>query len=551
MLPVSSFIYACIAAFITFFILRLLGVGKRPAALIAVTAPLWYGRVAGVLGQIPWEWIISVGLLIPYVLGPMLVRTLTRWPAHPEIDPYEPKDEVLPAQIGTFFEDVATALAREGYAHETWLIQRGMVQHTVSRMRVFVNEREQATAIAYAIISDDPRASQFVSYLDVITHRRDGRHRLTNNAPRPSPYPPVPQRELEMFPQVRDPARLARLHRALCARDGRPAPLPEEFRQDTKRFAADAVRRELMYQVTTGYLALDDMGEHLRPTMRGATLMTWKMLPPTSWIVAWRIRRRAESLLALLDRSGRDERPLATPADRSSGSPSLLPLSSAAAVLIVMAILRLPELFGGVSLVPPGMRDESYRLAPEFTASADFQEAVRQLETLAGAPSEPLRALREDGSVATTDGFAMPMRSTMVTSFLEQVRPAFLARGFYVFRAEQSFGIGGEPDRIAILPTAEQLAVVTTIGTSAPNYDISNRDIVAWLRALQTEHPFTLTGASGDWLAGRFTVPPRDAMRLAQRIYAFCPDVVEQGVGSVGALAEEIARTRQLYCWWD
>ena len=550
MLPVSSIIYACIAAFITFFILRLLGVGKRPAALVAVTSPLWYGTIARGLALIPWEWIIGLGLLIPYILGPLLVRALSRWPAHPELDPYDPKDEITPPQIGTFFDDVATALAREGYAHELWLIQRGMVQHTVSRLRVFVNEREQSAAIAYAIISDDPRASQFVSYIDFITHRRDGRHRLTNNAPRPSPYPPIAQRELEMFPQVRDPARLARLHRALCSRDGRPAPLPEEFRDDPVRYSADAVRRELMYQVTTGYLALDDMGEHLRPTLRGAALMTWKMLPPTSWIVVRRIRRRAESLLALLDRAGRDERPLATPADRS-GSPSLLPLSSAAAVLIVMAILRLPELFGGVSLVPPGMRDESYRLASGFAASADFTEAVSQLETLAGSRGDPLRATREDGRIETTGGVAIPMRSTLVPAFLEQVRPAFLERGFYVFRAEQSFGIDGEPDRIAILPTGEQLEVVAAVGTSAPNHDISNRDIVAWLRALQTEHPFTLTGAGEDWLAARFAVPPRDAMRLARRIHAFCPDVVEQGVGSVSALADDIVKTRQLYCWWN
>jgi hypothetical protein len=526
-------------------------VSKGPAALIAVTAPLWYGTVAGLLGMVPWRWVVGLGLAIPYVLGPILVRALTKWPAHPEIEPYDPKDETPPAQIGSFFADVEAALAREGYRPDVWLIQRGLVQHTVSRMRVFWNEREEAAAIAYAIISDDPRASQFVSYIDVITYRRDGRHRLTNNAPRPSPYPPMPQRELEMFPQVRDPARLARLHRALCARDGRPAPLPDEFRRDPMRYGADAIRRELMSQVTTGYLALDEMGEHLRPTLRGAALMTWKMLPPSSWIIAWQIRRRAASLLALLDRAGRDERPLSTPADRSSGSPSMLPLTSAAAVLIVVAILRLPELFGGVSLAPPGMRDESYPMPQDFAPASEYAEAVRQLEMLADTRGEPLRALADDGRVVTTSGVSIPMRSTLVASFLAQVRPLFLAHGFYVFRAEQSFGIAGEPDRIAILPTADQLEVVRTMGTSAPNYDIANHDIVAWLRALHTEHPFTITGAGTDWIAARFAAPPRDAMMLARRINSFCPDVVEQGAGSVSALAEEIEKTRQLYCWWD
>ena len=229
----------------------------------------------------------------------------------------------------------------------------------------------------------------------------------------------------------------------------------------------------------------------------------------------------------------------------------MLPLTSAAAVLIVVAILRLPELFGGVSLAPPGMRDESYRLPQGFAPASDYAEAVRQLESLAGAKGETLRALTDEGRVVTTSGVSIPMRSTLVSAFLEQVRPRFLAHGFYVFRAEQSFGIAGEPDRIAILPTADQLEVVRTIGTSAPNYDIANRDIVAWLRALHTEHPFTITGAGTDWLAARFAATPGDPALLARRINAFCPDVVEQGVGSVRALADEIEKTGQLYCWWD
>jgi hypothetical protein len=38
---------------------------------------------------------------------------------------------------------------------------------------------------------------------------------------------------------------------------------------------------------------------------------------------------------------------------------------------------------------------------------------------------------------------------------------------------------------------------------------------------------------------------------LARRFNAFCPDIVTQGTGTVEALARELRRSSQLYCWWD
>ncbi|HUF28504.1 MAG TPA: DUF4253 domain-containing protein [Gemmatimonadaceae bacterium] len=552
MLPLSSLIYACVTAFITFFILRLLGVPRWPAGIVALTSPAWFSELARAIGTIPWAWIIGLGLLVPYVLGPSLVRVLSRWPAHPDFEPYDPRDDEPPAPIGSFFEDIAASLSAEGYVHELWLVQRGFVQHTTSRLRVFVNAREQSAAIAYAIVSDDPRIAQFVSYIDFITFRRDGRHRVTNNAPRPSPYAPYPPRVPETFARVRDPARLARLHRELVRNDGDHAPLPEEFRQDPLRFAADAVRSEMLHQVTTGYLSVDEEASQFRCTLRGAAMMTWKMLPPASWFLAWRMRRRADQLLAVLDARRTDEHPLVTPADRSTGSPALLPLTSAAAVLIVVAILRLPELFGGVSLVPAGMRSESFALPPGFTVSPDFASAMRQLESLASAPADSLFASGPDAvRGAWSGGWSIPVRSTLLTAFLEAVQPSFLASGHYVFRAERNFGIAGEADRVGLLPTADQFEVVRLVGTRGREEGPGNGEIVAWLRALHAAHPFALTGVHEEWISGRFSAQPADPRQLANAILAFCPDVGVGEQATVEGLAREIVRRRELACWWD
>jgi len=197
--------------------------------------------------------------------------------------------------------------------------------------------------------------------------------------------------------------------------------------------------------------------------------------------------------------------------------------------------------------------NEPFDLPSGFAAASGFLEAVGQLESLAQAPSAALIAGGTKGGAAAappTGGYAILIRPSLANAFLEAVRPAFLLRGFYVLRSEQNFGIGGAPDRIAILPTADPLEVVRRVGTSGPAHGRTTADVVAWLDGLRRDHPFTLIGASTDWIAVRLLTRPADALALARRVHAFCPEVVAHGTRTVEALAREIVRTGESNCWW-
>lgn len=50
---------------------------------------------------------------------------------------------------------------------------------------------------------------------------------------------------------------------------------------------------------------------------------------------------------------------------------------------------------------------------------------------------------------------------------------------------------------------------------------------------------------------GRFLEPIADPKALAKRMYAFCPDIVDQGCGTVGRLAKELVKTQRFFFWWD
>ncbi len=43
---------------------------------------------------------------------------------------------------------------------------------------------------------------------------------------------------------------------------------------------------------------------------------------------------------------------------------------------------------------------------------------------------------------------------------------------------------------------------------------------------------------------------PRDLAAFAEDLYKFCPDIVDQGAGSIEALQENVAGGRVLL-WWD
>ncbi|MDQ0230125.1 hypothetical protein J2S19_001377 [Metabacillus malikii] len=38
---------------------------------------------------------------------------------------------------------------------------------------------------------------------------------------------------------------------------------------------------------------------------------------------------------------------------------------------------------------------------------------------------------------------------------------------------------------------------------------------------------------------------------LAHEMYDFCPDIVDQGTGSIENLIEELIETENLFLWWD
>ncbi len=442
----------------------------------------------------------------------------------------------MPEDVSAAFRQSCDALATEGFQLVADLFQTGQMKHVSTRVALLENPGTAELALAVAMFTAARPARLVASYAELPTKFRDGRTVSVHNSPLLGSFTLPPSRVVVRLPIVRDPARLCRIKRAYlelhCRGRERVA---FEHQTDPARFLGAAMVRELTEQVEAGAWRRDDRAGVYRPTFTSAWLMTWQALPPFSVLRRRRIRRRASAILQELNMAGPDPRPIAQPRTRVS-------LRWVAAVgILAFLITQLGSRVLRTSWTP----------ASDFVVPAAFPDAVRTLERLAGAKATPLVGLDSVGDSVVTEGFAVSVAPARAERLVAAAQPRFLEKGFYLFRSEQHFGIAGRPDRVALFPRSDRYEILRLMGTNGWNYGIGPDSIVAWLRALEHDHAFVLTGMGFDWVEGRFPSAIGDADALARRFYAFCPDVVDQGTETADALARELGASHRLYCWWD
>lgn len=125
------------------------------------------------------------------------------------------------------------------------------------------------------------------------------------------------------------------------------------------------------------------------------------------------------------------------------------------------------------------------------------------------------------------------------------------AKGYSIFLLENNFAIDNKPDNIGILKTTDKYTVLKQIATDGINWDITNDSLMSIIKMFDKSYSLELIGASGDWCEFIIHKEPKSWTKFATEVYKVCPDVVDQGTGTVEALAEEMKRTKRLYFWWD
>ena len=113
----------------------------------------------------------------------------------------------------------------------------------------------------------------------------------------------------------------------------------------------------------------------------------------------------------------------------------------------------------------------------------------------------------------------------------------------------------GEEDHLgvelAVGPGADQFDILRLARSDAINYGMSTEALIQELKRYDRQLGIDILEASTDTVVFNLRQLPTDSLAFAQDVYRFCPDSVDQGMGSVEALAATIVESKQVYLWWD
>jgi ankyrin repeat protein len=222
-------------------------------------------------------------------------------------------------------------------------------------------------------------------------------------------------------------------------------------------------------------------------------------------------------------------------------------------------VIALLKEMGGVSAKPFPRSDDTCRGFATAAKRPAYKQAVARIKELTGI--KPSRLEGADERVPGGQGFLFDTnpeprlvegrvaefaaRTDAAREFVERHHAQILAQGFYLFYSRDILSRSG--DVVALLPTADVYRVIAALETNGAD---STEKLIAWLRELEQDQPFTITGIGADFIEGKFTTPIKDPVALVKRINEICPDG-SPTLAEIATQIDRLRRTNQLYLWWD
>lgn len=125
-----------------------------------------------------------------------------------------------------------------------------------------------------------------------------------------------------------------------------------------------------------------------------------------------------------------------------------------------------------------------------------------------------------------------------------------LKKGGYIIFVSDFEEING-PYQICVIKTDNIYDILRFMGTNGINYNHETEDIIKKLKEWEEAYGIEIISAGFDFVEIELNDYPKDINAFAKEVYAFCPDTVEQGGGTLEALEEYIENTLKVYMWWD
>lgn len=146
-------------------------------------------------------------------------------------------------------------------------------------------------------------------------------------------------------------------------------------------------------------------------------------------------------------------------------------------------------------------------------------------------------------------GLVLQESKEKAEKMVQKLRSVLNNKGYQIYRSEMNFGYS--PDKITILKTKDKYDLLRFEGTNGINYNLYIEDIIDQLKVWDSLYVLDIIAVGFDFIEADIRKLPKDMSGFCHDLYTFCPDIVEQGTGSIEALKSEISLTKKLFLWWD
>jgi hypothetical protein len=181
----------------------------------------------------------------------------------------------------------------------------------------------------------------------------------------------------------------------------------------------------------------------------------------------------------------------------------------------------------------------------------DLDSAAQRLGVLARSPVRPFSTY-DFGREQDPRARSVIVREKTSKQILRALR-AELDAGLVAFiGTTQWLGQERRPGAELVVAHGEAPLDIPRIArTDAVNYGMDTEAVVAKLAEFHERFGIDIYHAETDSLEFAPACMPEDLAAFSEEIYEFCPDIVDQGVGTVERLQRSIRESQSVYLWWD
>lgn len=189
---------------------------------------------------------------------------------------------------------------------------------------------------------------------------------------------------------------------------------------------------------------------------------------------------------------------------------------------------------------------------PQRARAMNLDVAAKRLSEISGSPIRNY-STRDFGRERNPDARSVVVPKARARQVLQHVRDelgpelvAFIGTTQWLGNEQHADG-----EEIVVANGNSQFEILRVAKSDAVNYDMLTDDLIKKLTEYDRNYGIDIFHAETDTIEFRFLKLPADLRAFCEDLYEFCPDIVDQGVGTVEALENEIRRSREVFLWWD